>query len=682
MTKDILLHAPSAHVDTFCHDHLPPRAMWPVLDLAGAGLAYPAHLNAAAALLDAHIEAGRGERTVFYHGDERWSYQRLYDTANRIAHVLVEDLLLVPGNRVLLRAPNTPMLAACWFAVLKAGGVAVSTMPLLRQRELAAIVDKARISLALTDHRIAAEIEDVMLPQPGMRVVRFGTEASMSLEALMAAKPARFENRLTAAEDVAILAFTSGTTGRNKGTMHFHRDLLAVADTFGRHVLQAAEDDVFIGSPPLAFTYALGGLLLFPMRLGAATLLVEQTAPAPLLESIAARRPTVLFTSPTAYRAMLPLLKPGRVASLRKCVSAGEHLPRSTYEAWRAATGLRIMDGIGSTEMLHMFLSSPEAETRAGSTGRVVPGYRARVVDEHMQDVPPGQVGRLAVQGPTGCRYLDNVEEQRKYVRDGWNLTGDAYIVDDEGYFWYQARTDDMIISSGYNISGPEVENALLDHPQVQECAVVGVPDETRGQLVKAFVVLEKDAEPSAALARELQDFVKTVIAPYKYPRAVEFVPSLPRTLTGKLQRYVLRHGAATTARPDFEFLQPEHWANPVGYAHGVAARGRVISVAGQIGWDPETCRFASDDFAAQAAQALKNIAAVLKAAGAEAQHLTRLTWFVTDKAAYVAARKAIGRAYREVFGRHYPAMSVVVVSALVEDRAKVEIEATAVVPE
>ncbi|MBI2683564.1 MAG: benzoate-CoA ligase family protein [Acidobacteriales bacterium] len=682
MTKDIRLHTASAHLDTFCHDHLPPRALWPELDLAGAGLAYPAQLNAAAELLDRHIAAGHGERVLFHYCGETWSYRRLYETSNRIAHVLVEDLLLIPGNRVLLRSPNNPMMAACWFGVLKAGGVAVSTMPLLRQRELATIVEKAKVSLALTDHRIAAEIEEVMLPQPGMRVVRFGKESPMSLETLMESKPAEFANCATSAEDVAIIAFTSGTTGRNKGTMHFHRDLLAVADTFGRHVLAAEPDDIFIGSPPLAFTYSLGGLLLFPTRIGASTLLVEQVAPPQLLEAITAHKPTVLFTSPTAYRAMLPRIKEADVSSLRKCVSAGEHLPKATFDAWLEATGLRIIDGIGSTEMLHMFISSPDAATRSGSTGRVVPGYRARVVDEHLQDVPPGQVGRLAVIGPTGCRYLNNLEDQRKYVQNGWNLTGDAYIVDDEGYFWYQARTDDMIISSGYNISGPEVENALLDHPNVLECAVIGVPDETRGHLVKAYVVLEPGSQSSDALVKELQDFVKTVIAPYKYPRAIEFVPSLPRTLTGKLQRYVLRQGAVATQRPDFEFLQPDGWANPIGYANGIAARGRVISIAGQIGWNPETCHFESDDFAAQAAQTLKNVDAVLKSSGAEPHHLVRMTWYVTDKAAYLAARKPIGRAYRELFGRHYPAMSVVVVSALIEDRARIEIEATAVVPE
>jgi 2-aminobenzoate-CoA ligase len=422
-------------------------------------------------------------------------------------------------------------------------------MPLLRTRELTFTADKARITLALTDARIAADCEHAMkttaagAARAGSRCVSFGLDAGGSLDGLMRGKPTTFQNCNTAADDVALIAFTSGTTGEGKGTMHFHRDVLAICDCFPDYVLQATADDVFCGSPPFAFTYGLGGIVLFPMRIGASSLLLEQATPPQLLDGIEKYKPTVVFTAPTGYRAMCGLFARGGrdVSSLRKCVSAGETLPIATYEAWLKATGIRIIDGIGATEMLHIFISASGDDIRPGATGRVVPGYEARVVDENGQPLPDGTVGKLAVRGPTGCRYLDNIERQKAYVQNGWNLTGDSYVRDEDGYYWYQARTDDMIISSGYNISGPEVENVLLLNPKVKECAVVGLPDEERGQTVSAFIVLSEGVNASIELAKELQDFVKREIAPYKYPRRVEFVSALPRTATGKLQRYRLR---------------------------------------------------------------------------------------------------------------------------------------------
>ena len=537
----------SAHVDTFARDRLPPREMWPAMDYSALPeLAYPDRLNCATELLDRMAERA-GDRVAIRAPGMTWTYRELLEAANRIARVLVEDLGVVPGNRVLLRGPNAPMLAACWFAVLKAGGICVTTMPLLRTRELCQIADKAEIALALCDHRFAADCEQSMrataagAPRTGARTVLYGSGAGDSLEALMRAKPATFDDVDTSAADLAILAFTSGTTGQPKGTMHCHRDILAACDCFPPHILRATPDDVFCGSPPLAFTFGLGGLLLFPMRIGASTLLLEQATPPHLLQGIQDFRATVCFTSPTAYRMMAGAVKDFDISSLRKCVSAGEHLPAATFERWKRATGISIIDGIGSTEMLHIFISAPEGELRAGSTGKVVPGYRARIVDDDGNPVPHGTVGNLAVQGPTGCRYMDNVERQRAYVRDGWNHPGDSYRMDEDGYFWYQARTDDLIVSGGNKISGVEVENVLLDHPCVMECGVVGVPDEERGQLVKAFIVLRQGFAACDELAREVQEFVKREIAPYKYPRAVEFVPSLPKTNTGKLQRYLLR---------------------------------------------------------------------------------------------------------------------------------------------
>ncbi|HJU90789.1 MAG TPA: AMP-binding protein, partial [Gemmatimonadaceae bacterium] len=440
------------------------------------------------------------------------------------------------------RGANSPMLAACWFAVLKAGGICVATMPLLRARELSYIIDKAQIALAITDTRVAAELEQASSQTRALeRTVHYGTDAGDGLDSMMTRRPTTFDNAPTAADDVAIIAFTSGTTGQAKGTMHFHRDILAICDLFPRSTLRASPDDLFCGSPPLAFTFGLGGLLLFPMRIGAATLLLEQATPPNLIQGIQDNRATVCFTAPTAYRTMAGMVKDFDISSLRKCVSAGEHLPLATFKKWQEATGIQIIDGIGSTEMLHIFISAPEGEIRPGSTGRAVPGYEACILDDDGNRLPAGAIGHLAVRGPTGCRYLDNPERQAAYVKHGWNLPGDSYRLDEDGYFWYQARTDDLIVSSGYKISGPEVENALLDHPCVLECGVVGVPDEERGHLVKAFIVLREGFEADEARVKELQEWVKAQIAPYKYPRAIEFVRALPKTETGKLQRYRLR---------------------------------------------------------------------------------------------------------------------------------------------
>jgi 2-aminobenzoate-CoA ligase len=548
----------AAHVDTFARDALPPTELWPEMRYDRIPeLAYPARLNCAAELLDRMVQkrvGGHGDRTVFHFPGGRWTYAQLLEHANQVAHVLVDDLGLEPGNRVLLRGFNGPMMAACWFAVLKAGGIVVCTMPLLRTRELTFTADKARITLALSDERIASDCVHAMRtkgdgsPRLGGRCVTFGADTEGSLDRLKRGKPTTFKNCDTAADDVALIAFTSGTTGEGKGTMHFHRDVLAICDCFPRYVLKAKTDDVFCGSPPFAFTYGLGGLVLFPMRIGASALLLEQAAPAQLLDAIETFRPTISFTAPTAYRAICGMLGERDISSLKKCVSAGEALPLATFEAWERATGIRIIDGIGATEMLHIFISAAGKDIRPGSTGRVVPGYEAWVVDDAGEPVPDGTVGKLAVRGPTGCRYLDNLERQRAYVHKGWNLTGDSYVRDRHGYFWYQARTDDMIISAGYNISGPEVENVLLLHPTVKECAVVGLPDEERGQAVSAFVVLADGATAAPELAKELQDFVKREIAPYKYPRRVEFVSALPRTATGKLQRYRLREPGAAGA--------------------------------------------------------------------------------------------------------------------------------------
>ncbi|HET7792308.1 MAG TPA: benzoate-CoA ligase family protein [Rhizobacter sp.] len=539
--------------DTFARDHLPPPEWLPEFVFDRPELQFPEQLNCATELLDRWVTQGQGDRPCLLGAGVRWSYAELQAQANRIARVLVGEMGLVPGNRVLLRGPNSPMLAACWFAVVKAGGIAVGSMPLLRAKELTQIVHKARISHALCDARLADELALARAACPTLtQVLHFNPAGGGELEARAATQPAHFDNALTTADDVCLMAFTSGTTGEPKGTMHFHRDVMAACACWPRHVLKPKASDVFIGSPPLAFTFGLGGLLLFPMSVGASSVLIERPSPDQLPAAIAQYRATTLFTAPTSYRAMAPLVRAHDASSLRQCVSAGEALPAATRQLWKEATGIEIIDGIGSTEMLHIFISHDEAHARPGATGTVVPGYQACVLDDQGRPLPPGQIGRLAVKGPTGCRYLAD-DRQRHYVQDGWNLTGDAYLVDADGYFVYQARTDDLIISGGYNIAGPEVEAALMQHPAVAECGVVGVADRERGQIVKAFVVLRPGHEPGEAQAKALQDFVKQTIAPYKYPRAVTFCTALPRTETGKLQRFRLRQMAAEAAPPSTE---------------------------------------------------------------------------------------------------------------------------------
>lgn len=537
---------PSAHLDSFTRDNLPPAGQWPELRFDLPELRYPNKLNCAVELLDKALDEGHGGRPAILCGDLVWTYADLAARVNRIAHVLVRDMGAVPGNRVLLRAPNSPMMLAAWLAVVKAGLVAVSTMPLLRAFELRQIVDKAAVTLALCDRCLRDELLAVQAERPALRrIVCFGA-ADTELETLAAGMPDQFDAVETSQDDVCLLAFTSGTTGQPKACMHFHRDVMAMCDGFARHILAPRPDDILIGTPPIAFTFGLGAVLAFPFRFRAATALIEQATPTALIDAIQRHRATMVFTSPTGYRAMLAQLPDHDISSLRICVSAGEVLPLPTTDAWFDATGLRIVDGIGATEMMHIFISAAGSDIRPGATGRAVPGYVATLLDGQGREIQGPGTGRLAVRGPTGCRYLAD-ERQRNYVIDGWNVTGDTYRRDEGGYFWFVARADDMIISSGYNIAAPEVEQALLAHPAVAECAVIGVPDPERGNMVKAFVVTVPGRAQDAALVRELQDFVKSRIAPYKYPRAVTFLDSLPKTQTGKIQRFRLREPPLAT---------------------------------------------------------------------------------------------------------------------------------------
>jgi 2-aminobenzoate-CoA ligase len=538
----------TAHVDTFARDRLPPRDQWPEFIFELPELCYPERVNCGVRLLDDAVAEGHGARVAILSEHGTVTYAALLEQANRIANVLVRDLGIVPGNRVLLRAPNNPTLVAAWLAVMKAGAIAVATMPMLRAKELAVIAERARVDHALCDARLVEDLAHAAKASGRLgTIVRFGDG---DLEGRMARQPASFVNCDTALEDVCLLAFTSGTTGNPKATMHFHRDVLAMADVVARHLLHTTAEDIYAGSPPLGFTFGLGALLVFPMRFRGATALLEQPSPDALLAAAQEFRATCLFTAPIMYRNMIPLLGKYDIGSLRRCVSAGESLPKATSDAWKEATGIRIIDGIGATEVIHIFISAEGDAIRPGATGKPLPGYRACVLDDAGHPLPPGNSGRLAVKGPTGCRYLDD-PRQRDYVQNGWNVTGDRYFVDREGYFWFQARADDMIISAGYNIAGPEIEAALLEHPAVRECAVVGSPDAERGQIVKAFVVLNAGYAADGALVKTLQDFVKAAIAPYKYPRAIEFLEALPKTQTGKVQRYVLRQREVERARQD-----------------------------------------------------------------------------------------------------------------------------------
>ncbi|MGQ4365792.1 AMP-binding protein [Streptomyces sp. SAS_272] len=526
----------SAHVDTFARDHLPPPGHWPELRFELPGLNYPDRVNCAAELLD----GAAPERPVFHTASgPSWTYGELRSRVDRIAHVLTGDLGVIPGNRVLLRGPTTPWLAACWLAVLKAGAIAVTVLAQQRPHELRTMCEIARVGHALCDIRAVDDL--VKAETPGLRITTYGGDGPDDLlNRPSSAEP--FQAVETASDDIALIAFTSGTTGRPKGCLHFHRDVLAIADTFSEHVLKPLADDVFAGSPPLGFTFGLGGLVVFPLRAGASALLLEQAGPRQLLPAIAAHRVSVLFTAPTAYRAMLDDLGDHDVSSLRRCVSAGENLPAATWRAWHERTGLRLINGIGATELLHIFISAADERVRPGTTGVPVPGWHARVQDASGAPVPDGEPGLLAVRGPVGCRYLADPRQQQ-YVRDGWNVTGDTYVRESDGYFRYVARADDMIISAGYNISGPEVEEALLRHPDVLEAAVVGRPDERRGQSVVAFTVLREGARRDA---EALRAFLKEELAPYKCPREVVFLEALPRTATGKLQRFRLRASGCT----------------------------------------------------------------------------------------------------------------------------------------
>ncbi len=530
---------PSLHRDTFARENLPPEDQWPVLEFSLPQLRIADPFNCGAWLLDDALAEIPPHKPAIVQGDTAWSYAELAAQTNRLCHVLTAELGVVPGNRILLRGGNSPLMFAAWLAVMKTGAIAVSTMPMLRARELQQIVEKANVTLAICAEELTGELEAIRGTSPLRRIVSYGGEAR-ELESAMAGKSDQFGALPTSQDDVCLIAFTSGTTGQPKATMHFHRDVLAMCETFARHMVPAGPDAVFTGTPSIAFTFGLGGLLVFPLYFRAAIALPLGHTPTMLAEAIERHRATHVFTSPTAYRAITAWKNEFDLSSLKICVSAGEALSRTISDSWFAASGIRLIDGIGGTEMIHIFISAMGDDIRPGATGKPVPGYTAQLFDQNFQPVEGAGTGRLGVRGPTGCRYLSD-PRQRDYVIGGWNMTGDVYRRDEDGYYWFVARADDMIVSGGYNIAGPEVEAALMLHPDVEECAVIGWPDSERGQIVKAVVVPRPGAAPGPELAKTLQEHVKHMLAPYKYPRAVEFRDALPKTLTGKLLRGALR---------------------------------------------------------------------------------------------------------------------------------------------
>lgn len=524
--------------DNFAHLSLPSSELQPEYKFLNLPqFNRPEMLNCVEKLLDNHIAEGCGNNICIRTFEETWTYQDLYEKANQIAHVLVDDLGFQSGNRVLIRSANNPMMVACWFAVLKAGGIVVATMPLLRSKELKTIIYCAEISHAFCDSDLAEEMN--LVQSDFLKKVSFYRNAD--LEKLMESKPKTFHNYHSKADSVALIGFTSGTTGLPKMTAHYHKDILNICEAFPQYALQPTSADVFIGSPPLGFTFGLGGLVLFPMYFGASTFLIEKPSPDLLLKAIQDYKITVCFTAPTAWRIITPKVNDFDVSSLRKCVSAGETLPLKVWQDWYDTTGLKIIDGIGATEMLHIFISSNEENMKPGATGLAITGYEAKIIDAKGNEVPKNEPGRLAVRGITGCKYLNREDKQKEYVENGWNITGDIFRQDEEGYFYFVARGDDMIISSGYNIAAIEVESVLLTHEAILECAVVGLPDEERGMLVCAHVVLKDNVKAAEELKTQIQNWFKITAAPYKYPRMINFVEALPKTETGKIQRFKLK---------------------------------------------------------------------------------------------------------------------------------------------
>lgn len=528
--------------DNFAHDHLPPDDLQPNYIWDHEDFQFPDNLNCVNKLLDDHIKGGFGNSIAVRTFDSTWTYQDLYEKANQIAHVLVDDLGLVSGNRVMIRSANNPMFVACWFAILKAGGIVVATMPLLREKELTVMIDSAEISHVLCDIRLIEALSEVKSPFLKQVCAFDGSDEKLStLEKLMLSKPKIFQNYHTLSNSLALIGFTSGTTGKPKMTAHYHKDILLICEAFPKYSLQPKSEDIFTGSPPLGFTFGLGGMVLFPFYYGASTFLIEKPTPELLLKAFSEHQITICFTAPTAWRVITTLVKDYDISSLRKCVSAGETLPLKVWEDWYEATGLKIIDGIGSTEILHIFISSNEENMRKGATGLPIRGYEAKIVDESGNELPANEPGRLAVRGITGCKYLNSPDKQKEYVENKWNITGDIFKKDEDGYFWFVVRGDDMIISSGYNIAAIEVENVLLMHDEIAECAVVGLPNEERGMLVCAYIVLKNPAAANENLSKSIQDWFKEKAAPYKYPREIRFVENLPKTETGKIQRFKLK---------------------------------------------------------------------------------------------------------------------------------------------
>ncbi len=531
----------------------PPRELWPRfgLDFPEAR-EWPAKLNIAEVLVDDNLK--RGDKPAILYEDRQIKYRELQLMINKFGNAL-KVLDVKPYDRVMLRLPNIPEFIVSSLAVQKLGAVSVPTFTLLKAKELSYIASDCEAKVLITTPSLLEDVEKAKGELKTIRHIVLADAKPSEVEAPYIAfdylmddfkeatglEPVRVDQ-----DEVTLLLYTSGTTGPPKGCIHTHRHYLAVADCYAKNVLQAREDDVWGGPPTMAFAYGHTGLICNPLRHGATTSLVGsgRFEPASMFQLIEKHGISVFYGVPTAYRTMVALKhERGKYdfSSLRVCVTAGEPCPPSLYYTIKEFFGCEVLEHMGCTELFNGFISTRFGQVKPGSMGLAVPGYDVRILGDDGNEVKTGEVGHLAVAGPIGIRYWKLPEKQAESVRNGWNHTGDMAYKDEEGFFWFASRSDDIIKTAAYRVSPHEVEEALIKHGAVAEAGVIGVPDLERGQIIKAFIVLKPDHKPSSRLEEELRVFVKDQIAPYKAPKEVEFVKELPKTETGKIRRAELK---------------------------------------------------------------------------------------------------------------------------------------------
>ena len=544
-------------------EYLPPEEMRPEKVYSIPEVQdYPARLNPARELLDRNVEEGRGGKPALLFQDRVITYGALAEQANRLGNVLASHGV-EEEDRVVILSPNQPLSLVANFAALKLGAVPVPASPLLSPPEVSWVINNSE-ARALLVHTAMLPLVEKARPEFSSEPVVLGlappsdelSKADVeSVLPLMEKADAALEAVLREKDRVGILLYTSGTTGKPKGVVHLVEEILAVADTFGHYGWKLRDDDVVFSPAPLAFAAGYGAMAIIPFRFGAAVSIMPRFEPEAAFETVQQHHATVLTILPTSYRKMLQVEgaeKRFDLSSVRMCTGGGEALTAETYGQWLDRFGLEIFEGFGTTEMFYVFVSVAVTEkAKPGSIGTPVPGYEVKVVSEEGNEVGPGEIGRMVAKGPTGTLYWRPQEENGRLMESqrhavvgkGWNVVGDYLYGDEDGYFWFVSREDDLIKSSGYRIGPEEIEMVILKHPAVADAGVIGVPDPVRGQNTKAFVVLTEGYAPSGELKQEIIDFCRNDIAVYKLPREVEFVETLPRTVTGKLLRRVLRTG-------------------------------------------------------------------------------------------------------------------------------------------